>query len=295
MGSEELPPAKAALRKRAKPWYKRSQRFLIVLFLLVAIVIFCNHNAVEGEMVTGSAVGAAAAENASSLNVEGLPKSVEEIVEAREHAAEAAKEAKEVGGAAAAALTAKPSAATEEVAELRLSVAGGAQDLRLRLRLLPQHSESSVAFVREAATANCVGELYRSERDFLVQGRIDCGAQRHAGAVTTVVSKGGCPPGIQADPHRQCPSHDPNCGCHGPIMGHGMVGWAGGSAGPDFFIYIGKGEARHWAHDHTVFAEVADAASWEAIEALGRLPVKTGGMTFFQDKIRLKVATPDAP
>ena len=46
-----------------------------------------------------------------------------------------------------------------------------------------------------------------------------------------------------------------------------------------------QGEARHWAHDHTVFAEVADAASWETIDALGKLPVKTGGMTFFQDKI----------
>ena len=36
---------------------------------------------------------------------------------------------------------------------------------------------------------------------------------------------------------RKCPSHDPNCGCHGPIMSKGMVGWAGGSAGPDLFIY----------------------------------------------------------
>mgnify|MGYP004300881927 CR=1 FL=1 len=36
---------------------------------------------------------------------------------------------------------------------------------------------------------------------------------------------------------RKCPSHDPQCGCHGPIMSKGMVGWAGGSAGPDLFIY----------------------------------------------------------
>ena len=77
-------------------------------------------------------------------------------------------------------------------------------------------------------------------------------------------------------------------------MDHGMVGWAGGGAGPDFFIYIGKGPAAHWAHDHTVFAEVADAGSWETIDALGKLPVKTGGMTFFRDKIGLTVARPDA-
>lgn len=61
-----------------------------------------------------------------------------------------------------------------------------------------------------------------------------------------------------------------------------------------FFIYIGKGDATHWAHDHTVFAEVADAPSWHTIEELGKLPVKTGGMTFFEDKIKLKVAKPAA-
>ena len=61
-----------------------------------------------------------------------------------------------------------------------------------------------------------------------------------------------------------------------------------------FFIYIGKGDATHWAHDHTVFAEVADAPSWGVIEELGKLPVTTGGMTFFEDKVKLKVAKPEA-
>ena len=60
-------------------------------------------------------------------------------------------------------------------------------------------------------------------------------------------------------------------------------------------LLCAQGEARHWAHDHTVFAQVADDASWETIEALGKLPVKTGGMTFFKDKIQLKVAAPGAP
>ena len=75
------------------------------------------------------------------------------------------------------------------------------------------------------------------------------------------------------------------------------LGWAGGSAGPDFFIYtahmsncaVGGCPATHWAHDHTVFAEVADDATWKAIEALYALPVTRGGMTFFKDKLPMQV------
>ena len=69
---------------------------MIPLALFVALVLFFNHNVwEEGEIVTGAAAGAAAAENASALNAEGMPKSLEDIAEAREQAAEAVQEAKE--------------------------------------------------------------------------------------------------------------------------------------------------------------------------------------------------------
>ena len=142
-----------------------------------------------------------------------MPKSAEEIIEAREHAEEAAQESKAdapTSGNAAA------SAIPQDVVVLQLRVAGStAPELRLSLRLLPQHSQSSVDWVRQAAKAGCVGELYRSERGFLVQGRINCDAKRTE--VSTTVVKGSCPPGVKPDPNRRCPSHDPNCGCHGPI------------------------------------------------------------------------------
>lgn len=42
--------------------------------------------------------------------------------------------------------------------------------------------------------------------------------------------KGPCPKGIDPEvdfPDRRCFPHDPDCGCHGPIMTRGFIGWAG--------------------------------------------------------------------
>mmetsp|Transcript_28864 Transcript_28864/g.96793 ORF Transcript_28864/g.96793 Transcript_28864/m.96793 type:complete len:86 (+) Transcript_28864:2-259(+) len=82
-------------------------------------------------------------------------------------------------------------------------------------------------------------------------------------------------------------------------MGKGMVGWAGGSAGPDFFVYsahmdparcaVGGCVATHWSHDHTVWAEVADDETWAAIGKLYALPVRKGGMTFFAKEVPISV------
>lgn len=176
-----------------------------------------------------------------------------------------------------------------------LNVSSALGERSLRLKLLPQYSEHSAAFMRHAATSGCRGELYRSEKDFLVQGRIACPQT----AELPKVVKGDCPPGVEPDKRRACPPHDPQCGCHGPIMGKGMVGWAGGSAGPDLFIYtanmdsgrckVGGCTADHWSHDHTVFAEVADEGTWAVLGELYTLPVKKTGMTFFKDKLQLRV------
>ena len=154
------------------------------------------------------------------------------------------------------------------------------------LRLLPQYAAKSVEFLQEAASAGCQGELYRVEKTFLIQGRIAC----KPGVTHTKVDKGPCPLGVDIDASRQCPPHDPRCGCHGPIMSRGMVGWAGGSAGPDFFIYSGQQPATHWAHDHTVFAIVEDSDSWATIDSIGTLPVKNGGMTMLVTPLSVVVS-----
>jgi hypothetical protein len=85
--------------------------------------------------------------------------------------------------------------------------------------------------VREVgyACSNC--NFYRAETNLLLQGIIV-----DASAIPTRhVELGPCPDKNHVS-KVQCPEHDPNCGCHGPIMSRGMVGWAGGKGGPDFFI-----------------------------------------------------------
>ncbi|KAL1514818.1 hypothetical protein AB1Y20_003903 [Prymnesium parvum] len=190
--------------------------------------------------------------------------------------------------------TPTPTTPSGAVIAIRLEQPSSGQHWSLRLKLLPEFSQSSVDFMRYAAATGCNGELYRSEKNFLVQGRISC-PKAGKGEQQPKVAKGDCPSGTEQAKPRKCPPHDPNCGCHGPIMTKGMVGWAGGSAGPDFFIYtahmeackVGGCPATHWNHDHTVFAEVADKETWDALEALYTLPTTNRGMVFFQDKITI--------
>lgn len=153
----------------------------------------------------------------------------------------------------------------------------------VQLALHPEWSESSAAFWREAARVNCKGTLYRNEGDTLLQGRLDC-------PLKVPVSKGACPVGVAVDPNRRCPAHDPQCGCHGPIMQRGDVGWAGGGTGPDFFIYTGIAPATWWSHDHTLIGRVQGETSWAALRRLHAMRAHNDrGMTMLDKSVRLQV------
>merc|ERR1712176_1219432 len=100
-------------------------------------------------------------------------------------------------------------------------------------------------------------KFYRAEASFLLQGSMS------SPRVASTSHQGPCPAGVDPDINRKqgrkCFPHDPNCGCHGPIMLPGMVAWAGGAGGgPDFFIYMGSTPITFWSHDHTVWGELAD-------------------------------------
>ncbi|GAX72730.1 hypothetical protein CEUSTIGMA_g186.t1 [Chlamydomonas eustigma] len=138
----------------------------------------------------------------------------------------------------------------------------------IRIKLRPDWSNSSVEYVRRVAmtkelcTLQC--EFYRAEPGFLLQGSLR--AYIPPNAVTT--------PGPK-------------------FMERGEIGWAGGSAGPDWFIFLGSQAATHWNHDHTVWGEIADAESLAVAEKIVILPAvaaKPGEMHMMVERVPFTIS-----
>jgi len=147
----------------------------------------------------------------------------------------------------------------------------------LRIRLKPEWHLPSVRFVQAAAlgdfcTVKC--EFYRAEPGFLLQG------------------------GLRAlvEPNRACRSFrggpaectDPELRPGGSYMEKGDVAWAGGSAGPDFFIMMHR---NGFGASHTVWGSMADTASMDLALKLvqGKSSSKPGTMRMLDDPIRFTI------
>ena len=93
----------------------------------------------------------------------------------------------------------------------------------IRITLRPDLSPESVEYVRSLVRSDtCDGQscrLYRAEKAGILQGILKSGADadRLQAAVAPNKVFGKCPDEYK-DVKQECPSHDPNCGCHGPIM-----------------------------------------------------------------------------
>lgn len=125
--------------------------------------------------------------------------------------------------------------------------------------------------------------FYRAETKLLLQGVL----AQHSIQSSSAVSLGPCPIN-NYQPKLECPPHDPNCGCHGPIMTKGMVGWAGGGKGPDFFINVFDKPVDWWDHQHTVFG-VLDEASIRNVERAFDLPAHMAGMRMLDEPIPFSI------
>ncbi|KAL3802140.1 hypothetical protein ACHAW5_000225 [Stephanodiscus triporus] len=125
-------------------------------------------------------------------------------------------------------------------------------------------------------------KFYRAEPGLLLQGVI-----AHPSTTTTSSSKpvlGPCPIENYV-PRSICPEHDPDCGCHGPVMTRGMVGWAGGGSGPDFFINTFAKPVDWWENQHTVWGEIRDEESLRVVESAYDLPAHVSGMRMLDEEI----------
>jgi hypothetical protein len=117
---------------------------------------------------------------------------------------------------------------------------------KIVITLSPELSAESVSYIRHVVTNGCERcAFYRAEKPGIFQG-----IMKSKSSMEDAITKGLCPPEYQ-DSQQECPPHDPNCACHGPIMTKGMVGWAGGGIGPDFFIDTYENPATHWGNQHT--------------------------------------------
>lgn len=184
---------------------------------------------------------------------------------------------------------------------------------RIRIKLRPEiGGRPSVDYLCRLAhrmkgkinrdAAECVPDgpgscFYRNERGLLLQGKFDPTIMSEMAE-----SKGPCPSEDAAQVYetRTCFEHDPNCGCHGPMMTQGDVAWAAGKGkGPDFFIYTMGGEPmRDWGHDHTVFGEVDLKTDAENIEAMKMITsgrnIPRPGMKLLREKVYFTLRPPGA-
>ena len=159
----------------------------------------------------------------------------------------------------------------------------------IRIGLRPDLSPESVEYIRELVKSgtcpNC--NLYRAEKPGILQGVMAFAPEASS---ARQVTKGRCPPEYENVKPVECPKHDPNCGCHGPTMTRGMVGWAGGGTGPDFFINSYPEPATFWGQHHTVFGEIKDDASFAIIDKIYEFPVTKKEMTYLDTKLEFTLA-----
>jgi cyclophilin family peptidyl-prolyl cis-trans isomerase len=73
-------------------------------------------------------------------------------------------------------------------------------------------------------------------------------------------------------------------------MTRGLVGWAAGDTGPDFFITTNKEPVTAWGQTHTVFGQVQDETSFAVIDKIYSLPTTKKGVTMLIDKIKFTLS-----
>jgi cyclophilin family peptidyl-prolyl cis-trans isomerase len=140
--------------------------------------------------------------------------------------------------------------------------------------------------------------LYRAESPGILQGVLAVNPAAIMGSssstvhniLTAPIPKGDCPLGYE-DVTNECPTWDTDCTCHGPVMTRGMVGWAAGQTGPDFFMNTYHRPATWWGTQHTVWGEIQDTMSWQVIDAIYAAPTYTqDGLIYLKEPLHISLS-----
>jgi cyclophilin family peptidyl-prolyl cis-trans isomerase len=73
------------------------------------------------------------------------------------------------------------------------------------------------------------------------------------------------------------------------LNARGMVGWAGGGSGPDFFINTYLQPVEWWEHQHTVWGQIKDEESLQLVQRIYKLPATLKGMRMLDEKIEFRI------
>jgi hypothetical protein len=156
----------------------------------------------------------------------------------------------------------------------------------IKIVLRPDLSKESMDYINAVVESGHCDRcnLYRAEQPGILQGVIE------NKAIHVPTAKGTCP--VEArDVPNDCPGWDKGCGCHGPVMTRGMVGWAAGKTGPDFFIDNYKRPGRWWGTQHTVFGDIQDKESLDIVNhIIMDLPVThQKDMTYLKEPLHFEM------
>ena len=153
------------------------------------------------------------------------------------------------------------------------------------IQLKPNQALDSVLYIKELLKENkkkpCQNcRFYRAEPRGILQGIL------RNDNIPPNRKLGTCPIDI---PKSTWNNNNKKAKCHGPIMTRGMVGWAAGKAGPDFFIDYYKQPADWWGHDHTVWGEIVDVESLRVVDSFFDLPgaKKSSGLRMLDHPIHI--------
>ena len=143
------------------------------------------------------------------------------------------------------------------------------------IELRPNQALESVQYINAllGSPEPCkICRFYRAEQRGILQGIL----KKTDVPPNTVL--GSCP-----DEFKDVPK------CHGPLMTRGMVGWAAGEGGPDFFIDNYPRPADWWSNDHTVWGEIIDRESLVVVDSFFDLPRHTDGLTYLDEHVPISM------
>lgn len=152
------------------------------------------------------------------------------------------------------------------------------------ISLRPNLSPDSVKYIQAlidspAPCANC--NFYRAEQRGILQGILE------KDSVPPNLVLGDCP--LSPEEEAEMKKKEEDAMCHGPEMTRGMVGWAAGEGGPDFFIDNYEKPADWWGHDHTVWGEIVDEKSLGVVDSFFDLPVHEDVLMYLDDEVPIQL------